>query len=690
MIIGRVVGRVSQLLAQFRSGTARGVRAAQASVRLQSSALIVACRERCVDLARKSRRRRLLAHSGSNAPITLFLAPEAGLVPFYTAHVLLARTVADSGKTVALLSCNGLQPICSMKMASSLEPTAPGDVDNFACRTCRPLARRVGHDYGLTDLPIEELLTPGLIAELGCIIEANASALWETTYDEIAFGRAALGETLRHARKVSIEEMVEADQRILRSLVYSSLAVYFALKELASRFRIERIVYFGDYAYYLPPQVFAKRQGIPLTHISYAYNKDIDQRVLVLWPGHGATHMLNLVDKWPEHRDRPLSASVVADVLDGALFRLCGHGGVSTYSPNWAQEKDNLIEELGLDSQRKTLVAYNSSMDEVVCNREFMRVIGEPYEQENVPFVDQLTWLCELIRWVGRRSDLQLIVRLHPRMGSDSHRHSGVASQLNLYRERLVDIPKNVVVIWPDSKLSSYNVAEYAQVVLTSWSNMGLELARFGVPVVASFRKIGPFPVGGFVAFEEEPEAYFRAIDAALNSTPSIDTVIEAYRWSHFLHWSSTIDISDIIVSPSPSDVPAYRPLKSADTIRRVMAAGEDLVEINMTRLPRNHAAAVEERAAIAQAVEECILFFMTGQRLTQKIVIGGAAVADSNPDAPRLTIGPGHSVSLNFNGQTVRRESLLVARLAQILERRKVQNAARAPWVSVSFKESA
>ncbi len=560
--------------------------------------------------------------------------------------------MADAGHSVVVLSCNGLQPACTVKFAWPIKPTAPRDVSNIACKTCRSKILTVGHDYKLTDVTLESLLPAPLMAEIDRVIGAHSEAPWKTIYDGIEFGAACLGETLRLHRKLSIDELTAEDHELIRALLFSSLAVYLALQALASRFKIERIAYFGDYAYWLPPQVFAARNRIPLTHISHAYNGDIDRRYLLIRPGHGITHMLSQVDQWREYRETPIEPRAVANILDGALFRMQAFGGASTYSPNWQKDPGDLFEQLGLSRGRKTLVAYTSSTDELICNREFMRVIGSSYEQERQPFADQVEWLRHLIAWVGRRDDLQLVVRLHPRMGA-GHRHSGKASQYEQMESELASVPSNVAVVWPENPMSSYNIAEFAHVALTAWSNIGLELARFGVPVVAAFQKIGPFPTGGFASFEETIDGYFRAIDISLERPSSIDMIIDAYRWTHFLHWSPTIDVSDIVPTPDYSDVPPFRTPRNLDSLLKVVSAGEDLVELTMSRLSKGPAAVHAERTAVLQATEDCVRFFTTGTRAAEGRTTRIAAASKSRP------------------------HSILVRRLADIVAHEDAQTAA-------------
>src|SRR5204863_6837019 len=158
------------------------------------------------------------------------------------------------------------------------------------------------------------VLTAPQRAEINRIMADNSAALWKTTYDGVEIGAAALGETLRYVRKLTADEMTDEDRALLRALVHTSLAIFIALKQLSSRFRIARIAYFGDYAYFLAPQVFAARNGIPLTNVSYAYNRDIDHRYLLLRPRHGITHMLEQVDCWDRYRDMPIDAETVSSI----------------------------------------------------------------------------------------------------------------------------------------------------------------------------------------------------------------------------------------------------------------------------------------------------------------------------------------------------------------------------------------
>lgn len=529
----------------------------------------------------------------------------------------------------------------------------------------------VGRDYQVPDVSLESLLDTKLRKEIREIVVSNAAAPWATVHDGIEFGAACLGETLRAQRKISVEELTDEDRSLLNALLYSSLAIYFGLQALAARFDIRRIVYFGDYAYFLPPQIFANRHGIPVTHISHAYNRDIDRRYVVLWPGHGVTHMLSQVERWHEAHAKPITPRLVEAIADGALYRLYGHGGASTYSPNWIENSGDLLSELGLAPGGKLVVAYSNSTDELVCNRQFMRVLGlPPFEDATNPFPSQIAWLRGLVDWIGQRGDLRLVIRLHPRMAV-SHRHAAEASEYGQIKTEFRSLPPNVVIVPPESALSSYNIAELADVALTAWSSIGLELARFGVPVIAAFQKIGPFPKSSFIDFQETRKGYFNAIEQALRREPSLESIVEAFRWTHFLHWTSLIDMSDVTPTPDYADVPPYRTPRNRETILKVLSESADLVALNMARLPNGPGALDAERHATLRAIEKFIFYFMTGE-LAGDSGNGEKGFPAAGTDAHalanmRLDLRQENLVTLASRTRTVERHSPLVARLVKI-----------------------
>ena len=264
---------------------------------------------------------------------------------------------------------------------------------------------------------------------------------------------------------------------------------------------------------------------------------------------------------------------------------------MSTFSPNWSFSQRGLLQELGLDLDRRTIVAFASSFDEIVCVSEFMRFFRTPFGAAPRPFEDQVDWLRAVSNWLAKRDDLQFVIRLHPRMAPNA-RSAGARHQYDKLKSALANLPANTTVVGAESRLSSYNIAELADVALVAWSSMGLELARFGVPVIAAFPEFAAYPIDGFIKSEAVSEQYFSALDTILFRMPSLASIIDAFRWTYFSQWSHLVDLSDLVPKADYHQVPQYSTPRNADKILKVLVDRADIVELNTKKLMRNEVVA--------------------------------------------------------------------------------------------------
>jgi hypothetical protein len=594
---------------------------------------------------RRSRRKRFYA-ADKDREIVLFLNAEAGITSFYSAHAILARTLNESGKATLFLSCNGILPKCLIK------PRATLAVDGWsaACMSCRSGMLRGGSRYNLPDIAIDSVVVEEDLKSISSIIAENMPAPWTALFDGIPFGGLALGETLREKKKRDASELSDADWTDFMGVLRTALIVYFAIRKILRDHNIARIVYYGAYAHLLPVVLLARKTGIPTTQIEHGYNRDGDMRLINLRPKPVHEQQLEQHATWPDYRNVPISPRTVDMIADSGLYRLQNHGGKSLHSPNWSVNTENLIDELGLSRTRKTLVAYSSSADEHVAAHFILDSLGLPGEPPN-PFADSLDWMKSLIAWVEPRKDIQLILRLHPRLARGV---GGESSEYRALRSELVTIPDNVRIIWPLDNVSSYNLGEIADTVLVAWTTIALELARLGAPVVAAFRNRGSFPVGGFIEFSPDREGYFNAILASLEKAPSWDHILEAFRWTHFLFLSPTIDLSDIVPADNFIGLPAWRTPNERNQIVRSLTAGDNVSSHTMQNLDRTERAFTLEREAMRNTLVRFLIFMLTGKD-------------HPGEHFEALELLPDDGVTILFKNVSFRRHSRLVCRLAKL-----------------------
>jgi hypothetical protein len=105
---------------------------------------------------------------------------------------------------------------------------------------------------------------------------------------------------------------------------------------------------------------------------------------------------------------------------------------------------------------------------------------------------------------------------------------------------------KNFSVVWPDSPISSYDLFHIAHAVSVSYSSIGLEAARSGIPVVTPF---GP-PVYEHASLPmlrrvQSRREYRDLLDAWMEGPLFLDPQawIDVFRWHYLITGGSSLEL---------------------------------------------------------------------------------------------------------------------------------------------------
>ena len=375
----------------------------------------------------------------------------------------------------------------------------------------------------------------------------------------------------------------------------------------------------------------------------------------------------NRLEEWPQWRDLCLPPDVVKDVADDAMFRMVG-GSIMVYSPTRSGATDTVFKRLNLSPDRKILVAFTSSLDEVGANNQYLSALNcEPFSDVQ-PFADQIEWLRALIDRVENSDYLQLVVRIHPR--EDANRRENLVSshlaQLRMHFDRPFD---HVRIVWPADDISSYDLMEIADVGLSGWSSTALEMARLGVPAVIAFDKHTPLPVGDVVQWAEKPDAYFSLIETMLRQPPSLDLIRFAFHWTYLRTLGSAFDLGDVIPTADCGVLPPFRTPAAAQDVEHVLIQGGTAIDINLRKMQAAQSLTSEaaEREALLAQLRSAIWMMSTGEvppddyRLCYRDDPG----AELPLACDAMVIVDGGWVEFRTRDRLVRRRSRMVQRLA-------------------------
>ena len=283
----------------------------------------------------------------------------------------------------------------------------------------------------------------------------------------------------------------------------------------------------------------------------------------------------DMIHEWYRWRDLPLRPAMVEEVADDLIQRQGGRGA-QRYSPPKSASQEELLGALSLSRERKLLLAFPSTFDELVSIDALMQGFDQGRAIEHLPFESQFDWLSALIDYVEASDDLQLVVRIHPRE-SRNKRESAVSQSLPILREKYDRPYEHCRVLWPEDPVSSYDLAEIADLGCTSWSTLGLELARVGLPVITAYRHFY-YPDDDFHRWRgDDQEAYFSTLREMLERPISLETVRRAYRCYSYSHLAHSLKLDDVVPSADFTGLPEFRITRHAASIEDVFLRGHTL-----------------------------------------------------------------------------------------------------------------
>ncbi len=553
----------------------------------------------------------------TSAKNIFFFTPEAAVHPHFHACCYLGRLLQSEQINVFFARCWNLFEKCIVKQSHRINNTT-SYADVFeTCYSCAKNSLFTQKKYNLKFLNLESYYTK----EIKNILDfeysqiermVNDRVLSNYFYLNIPFGTLCEYEVqlANKALKLNYE-----DKKLIMDwtcLLKTVVKTYVILKNLFYTENIKNLVYFNDYAVNLAARFAMDANFGKSTMVTHAYNQGVDRRKIVFFKDISFKKIFTDCIEWKRWKSRPLTKKNVIDITDDAIARFRGQSA-HTYSPPF----EGLQQQKPNQESKKNIVIFTSSPDESACFK-VTSALGIDIPPQIFTFGTsfqncQEIWLSELLKFAEKNKNFNFTVRIHPREGSNK-REQGESEHLQILKRLLVKPPPNFSVFWPESNVSSYSLGLGADLVLTSWSTIGIEMARLGIPVLTCTKGTAGFPVENFIRFEKNPTSYFNYISKPSNYRTSISNIRDAYRWWYFNYLSSAIDISDVIPSSLFSKLPEFKKTKNTKLIKKAVFFNFDVRKINyaQTKTKLNNIE-YKERQSLTKSIERLILFFLTG-----------------------------------------------------------------------------
>jgi hypothetical protein len=437
------------------------------------------------------------ARAGSEGGPRVLMATSIGSYAHAaTLESALSAALTFRGAEVHALLCDGAMTACA-ECDASLYP----DLRQFAqhgpaldlCRNCFSPAERVYRQLGITVHKFSDWLTSENRAEARRIATTlPVDAIPQYTLDGLVIGEHAHAGALRFFATGSLdgEPMAEA---VARRYLESALRVAFATRRLLRSMQFSSAVF--THGIYVPWGIVgevARREGVHVSTWNVAYRK---RRFIF---SHDNTYHHTLMNEPREYWENlDLSAERERELMQYLSSRRDGLFDWIVFHRPKTDDPKELPSLLGLDPEKPVIgLLTNVSWD------------AQLHYPANA-FASMLDWLVQTCRYFAKRQDLQLLIRVHPaEISGFPPSRQPVLGEL---RKAIPQLPANIVVVPPESDLSTYALMSLCNSVIIYGTKTGVELTSRGTPVIVAGEAW--IRNKGLTCDASSPEEYFRILD---------------------------------------------------------------------------------------------------------------------------------------------------------------------------------
>ncbi len=237
-----------------------------------------------------------------------------------------------------------------------------------------------------------------------------------------------------------------------------------------------------------------------LNAVTYEFNDQREQ----IWISQNDIVMYQNTDAlWDARGSHPLDDAqrqVIAEFEDARSHARKYGKGTRFWQDVAPVGAEQLRQSLSLDARPVVLLATNVLGDSLTLGRHIFA--GSMAE-----------WITRTVQYFAGRSDVQLVVRVHP-----GERLMKGPSILGVIDAALPSRPEHIHVVGPLEKVNTYDLMEIAALGLAYTTTVGMEMAMRGVPVIVAGDT--HYRGRGFTLDPSTWEEYFATLDRALAELP--------------------------------------------------------------------------------------------------------------------------------------------------------------------------
>lgn len=442
---------------------------------------------------------------------------------------VIGKSLQQRGHNVASLSCNGALPACQWNISGNNRPKNRYPENLIfksnalsRCKKCDRSIDKVCKSSDIRKISLIDYEDSREILDIEKKIE-NINPKVPFFYKGININEHVTSTILR----VNLRGTLVDDDRtnyLYKRFASSAVKLINCLEKFIKEYKPDRLVcVHGIYLEHGILVSVANKHGIPIVVWGTPYRKNTVQL------SHNDTY----------HRERIYESNSVWEdiILDKSMNKkldLYANSKVSggrdnvNYHPTPIINKNKIFEKLGLKENKPIVTLFTNVLWD-----------AQIFYASNA-FENLLDWIFQTIEFY-RDKETQLIIRIHP-----AESKGGFTTSQPIANEIFNKFPKlsnNIKIVKPESDISSYTLAEISNVNVVYGTNMALEIALRGHPLMIVGECVARGK--GFSYDVNSSNEYFMMLKNLHSISPLTDHQIErARKYAYHLYFRRWIDFS--------------------------------------------------------------------------------------------------------------------------------------------------
>jgi hypothetical protein len=454
--------------------------------------------------------------NAKNGPCILIATSAGGFRPGAIVESTLAAALTLRGANVDILLCDEVLPACiqsEVRQSDSHKESSELAAQRSQEKLCADCFTPGHAMYESLGLPIHRY-SQFISTDESTAARALASAhprdkIGDYRLDGIAVGEHALAGALRFFASGNLNAEPNAEM-ILRRYFEASLLTTYATRRLLETTDYAAACF--HHGIYVPQGLIgevARAKDVRVVNWNPTYRK----KCFIF--SHHDTYHHTLLDEPTSHWENIEWNSAMEDeVMEYLKSRWRGTQDWIWFHEKPEEDLATIAAELGVDFNRPCIGMLTNVMWD-----------AQLHYRANA-FPNMLEWVIQTIRYFIGRPELQLLIRVHPAeiRGTLPSRQPLVAEIQRAFPR----LPRNIIVIPPESQVSTYAAMAQCDSVIIYGTKTGVELTSMGIPtIVAGEAWIRNKGITNDAATAEQ---YFRLLDQLPGGTRMSDSETERAR----------------------------------------------------------------------------------------------------------------------------------------------------------------